>query len=262
MAKSENKMQTRIFAHRGYKNAAPENTLPSFQAAVKYPIDGLEIDVHMTKDHELVVIHDEKVDRTSNGSGYVKNKTLAELKSLDFGSWFSKTYEHTQIMTLHEFLNWLSLIQFNKILLIELKTDHVDYPGIEEAVLNTLSSFPTAQWQLVLQSFNRKTVHRLRQLDGSIDLAKLTFLIAPRDVFDFLTKRIQQINPDFRFVFNRMLITCFKKSCFAPWVVDEPRDLINIFKKPLHAVITNQIELATQLRDSIQGSNQENHVKQ
>ena len=74
--------EVRIFAHRGASAYAPENTLPAFALAMQQGADGIELDVHLTKDGELVVIHDEKLDRTTNGTGLVKDYTLAELRSL------------------------------------------------------------------------------------------------------------------------------------------------------------------------------------
>ena len=78
-----------IFAHRGASGNFPENTIAAFKEAARLPVFGVEFDVHMTADGELVVIHDESIDRTSNGTGYVKDMSLAELKKYDFGSWFS-----------------------------------------------------------------------------------------------------------------------------------------------------------------------------
>ena len=83
-SKSENRPL--VWAHRGASGYCPENTLAAFQKAVELCADGIELDVQMTRDGELVVCHDETIDRTSNGSGWIKNKTLAELKALDFSS--------------------------------------------------------------------------------------------------------------------------------------------------------------------------------
>ena len=77
-----------LIGHRGYSSIAPENTKLSFDAALLYKFDGLEIDVHQTKDNQIVVIHDETVDRTSNGSGSIKDMTLEELRKLNFASKF------------------------------------------------------------------------------------------------------------------------------------------------------------------------------
>ena len=76
-------MLKKIFAHRGASAYAPENTLPAFEKAVDICADGVELDIHLSRDSRLVVIHDEMLDRTTNGHGFVKDFTLAELKKLD-----------------------------------------------------------------------------------------------------------------------------------------------------------------------------------
>jgi len=90
--------------HRGYNSKAPENTLPAFRKSASKGFKFVETDVRTTADGELVCIHDSTVDRTSNGSGSVASKTLAELKALDFGSWFSPDFSGTEIPTFKEFL--------------------------------------------------------------------------------------------------------------------------------------------------------------
>ena len=74
---------TKIFAHRGSKIDCPENTLSAFKKAIEVKADGIELDIHLTKDGEIVVIHDETIDRTTNGTGEVEDFTLAELQSFD-----------------------------------------------------------------------------------------------------------------------------------------------------------------------------------
>ena len=76
-------MLKKIFAHRGASAYVPENTLPAFEKAVDIGADGVELDIHLSRDGRLVVIHDEMLDRTTNGHGFVKDFTLAELKKLD-----------------------------------------------------------------------------------------------------------------------------------------------------------------------------------
>ena len=119
-------MKTKIFAHRGSKGKYPENTLLSFEKALEEKADGIEIDVHLTKDGEVAVIHDEKLERTTNGKGYVKDFTLAELKKLDAG-------QGQQIPSLKEV--FMLLKNTGTELNIELKTGSVDYKGIESKVL-------------------------------------------------------------------------------------------------------------------------------
>ena len=93
-----------IYAHRGSSGTHPENTIAAFHEAARLPIYGVEFDVHLTKDGELVVIHDETIDRTSDGKGFVKDMTLAELRAFDFGGWFSDEFRGEPIPTLQEVL--------------------------------------------------------------------------------------------------------------------------------------------------------------
>lgn len=109
----------KLVGHRGLKSLAPENTIPSFQLAIDYALDGIEVDVWMSRDGELVLIHDETVDRTCEGSGKVTEMTAAELKRLDAGSKFSPEFRNTKIPFLTEFLD---LVKDNEMLLnIEIK---------------------------------------------------------------------------------------------------------------------------------------------
>src|SRR5882762_5874242 len=77
-----------VVGHRGAMGYCPENTLASFERGLELGADWIELDVHLSRDGALVVIHDETVDRTTNGSGLVQEHTLAELKELDAGAWF------------------------------------------------------------------------------------------------------------------------------------------------------------------------------
>jgi glycerophosphoryl diester phosphodiesterase len=92
-------------AHRGDVKAAPENTVPAFESAVKKGAPQIEFDVHLTKDGKLVVIHDSTVDRTTNGTGKVAELTFDELRALDAGGWFGEQFAGTQIPTLKETLS-------------------------------------------------------------------------------------------------------------------------------------------------------------
>lgn len=84
-----------IIAHRGASGYAPENTIAAFDLAVKMNADMIELDVQLTKDRQIVVIHDDRVDRTTNGSGFVKDFTLEELQKLDAGSWYGPLFKES-----------------------------------------------------------------------------------------------------------------------------------------------------------------------
>jgi glycerophosphoryl diester phosphodiesterase len=94
----------KVVGHRGTVKFAPENTIPAFEAAIQQGADLLEMDIRETSDGELVVIHDETVDRTTNGMGFVAEISLAEIKALDAGSWFSQEFTGVRVPTLKEAL--------------------------------------------------------------------------------------------------------------------------------------------------------------
>jgi glycerophosphoryl diester phosphodiesterase len=103
-----NKSKTLIIAHRGASAYAPENTIAAFQKAIDTKSDAFELDAKLTKDGEIVVIHDQSVDRTSNGKGKVKDLTLEEIQKLDAGSFFSNEFANEKIPTLREVLEKFS----------------------------------------------------------------------------------------------------------------------------------------------------------
>ena len=162
--------KTFIFAHRGSKGTHPENTLEAFKEAVRLGVDGIELDVHLTKDGELAIIHDETVDRTTNGTGYVRDMTMAELKKLDSGSWFSEEFNQSAIPTLAEVLSLLK--DTNIKLNVEIKSDIIPYEGIEEKVLQTLESYSYKD-KAIISSFNHYSVKKVHKLDPNIETAIL-----------------------------------------------------------------------------------------
>ena len=95
-----------ISAHRGYSSNFPENTLPALEAALEAGADVAEIDVRLTRDGKLVLMHDAAVDRTTDGSGLVSGMSLEEVRELDAGRWFDRKFAGTRIPTLDEVLAW------------------------------------------------------------------------------------------------------------------------------------------------------------
>src|SRR5918911_3997990 len=125
-----------VVGHRGAMGHCPENTPASFERGLELGADWIELDVHLSRDGALVVIHDETVDRTTNGHGAVRDHTLAELEALDAGSWFGADYAGQRIPTLDEVLTWAR--RRDTIVDIEIKNAPVYYPGIEAAVVEAL----------------------------------------------------------------------------------------------------------------------------
>ncbi|ASN05352.1 glycerophosphodiester phosphodiesterase [Virgibacillus necropolis] len=164
-------MSTKIIAHRGASKLAPENTLPAFQLAYDLGADGIETDVQLTKDQVPILIHDERLKRTTNGFGYVKDYTYQELKQLDAGSWFSISYANTPLLSLEEFLIWIK--DKPLCLNIELKNNKIDYKDLEKMVYTMLIDYQLLN-RTTLSSFNPKSIKRMKKIDKRIDSAFLT----------------------------------------------------------------------------------------
>ena len=149
------------FAHRGFSGLYPENTMLAYEKAVEAGCDGIELDVHLSADGELVLIHDERVDRTADGCGFVGRMTLKELRQLDVSAAFRGQYGVNRIPTLKEYLAFAkdSGIRTN----IELKTGVYIYPGIEEQTLEMIDEFGLRD-TIIISSFNHYSVKRMQAL--------------------------------------------------------------------------------------------------
>ena len=160
---------TKNFAHRGFSGKYPENTLLAFSKAIEEGVDGIENDVHLTKDGVLVVMHDELVDRTTNGKGYIKDKTYEELAQLD-ASYIFKEHGPQKVPTLREYLE---LVKDTDIITnIELKTGVFEYTGIEQKVYDMLREFDMVD-RIIISSFNHYSVLRMKAIDPAIKCGML-----------------------------------------------------------------------------------------
>ncbi len=151
---------TKFFGHRGYSGKYPENTLLAFEKAIEAGVDGIELDVQFSKDGYMAIIHDETVDRTTDGKGWVKDLTLKELQALDASASFTGIYGKVQIPTLDEVL---ALVKDHDIITnIELKTGVFEYEGIEEAVAECVRKYDLSD-KVIISSFNHFSVMRMRK---------------------------------------------------------------------------------------------------
>ncbi|OIJ11591.1 glycerophosphodiester phosphodiesterase [Anaerobacillus arseniciselenatis] len=156
-----------IMAHRGWSSRAPENTLAAIKLAVDEDwIHSIEIDVQLTKDGVPVIIHDFHVDRTTNGTGLVKELTLNELRKLDAGSWFSPKFKAEKIPTLEEALE---LSKGRKRLNLELKTAGDMYRGLAEKVVRLVEKFQMEN-EVIITSFNHEKLKQVRQVTSNIEI--------------------------------------------------------------------------------------------
>lgn len=148
-------MRLVIVGHRGSPNRAPENTIPSFLKAIEFGVNTIELDARETKNGEIVVIHDESVDRTTNGSGPVKGLNLEQIKELDAGSWFNPAFKGTTVPTLEEAL---MAIDGRVMARIELKDG-----GIEEKVSSLVNELGLTN-KVQVASFELARIRKFREL--------------------------------------------------------------------------------------------------
>ena len=156
-----------VIAHRGAGAYYPENTMIAFRSAYEMGAEMIELDVTLSKDGIPVVIHDEDLDRTTNGKGKVADKTLKELKELDAGSWFDSKFQGERIPTLEEVLEFASgKISLNIEIKPETVTDTV-HGGVEERVLSLVKEYEMEQYVL-FSSFDYRAIEHLKALDVDI----------------------------------------------------------------------------------------------
>ncbi|WLR61827.1 glycerophosphodiester phosphodiesterase [Pseudalkalibacillus hwajinpoensis] len=169
-------------AHRGASGHAPEHTLASYKLGDEMKGDYIEIDLQMTKDGKLIAMHDESVDRTTNGTGLVKDYTLEQLKELDAGSWFNEkypekanpAYEGLQVPTLEQVLQTFGK---DARYYIETKSPEV-YPGMEEELLRILNKYNLTgvnerSSKVLIQSFSQESLLKMHKLNPNLPLIQL-----------------------------------------------------------------------------------------
>lgn len=159
-----------VAAHRGWSEKYPENTLEAFRAALALGVDQIETDIRVTKDGQLVLIHDALADRTTDGTGPVREMTLAEVKALDAGCKKGKEYAGARIPTLEEFLD---LIKDEKTLTVDFELKEYPDPGDEDRAYEVcdkaLAMITEAGWQdrCVVNTFSAKLSDYVREKYGS-----------------------------------------------------------------------------------------------
>ena len=156
-------------AHRGSSGSYPENTRLAFEKAIEAGADMIEMDCRLSKDGHVVVIHDDRLDRTARAKGFVKGKTLRQLKKLDVGAWLKKSFKGERIQTLEEILEIVSgKVEIN----LEIKSVLRGPLGIELKVLFIVSHFDYLE-RAIFSSFDYQSLRRLRELAPDVRIGVL-----------------------------------------------------------------------------------------
>ncbi|MCH4164635.1 MAG: glycerophosphodiester phosphodiesterase family protein [Lentilactobacillus diolivorans] len=243
-------IDTKIIAHRGSRGTRPENTLVSFQAAIDDGCEGIETDVHFSKDQQFIIMHDETVDRTTNGTGLVKDKTLAEIKQLDAGYRFSEEFKGTRVPTLQEVVALLLKNNFTGIFNLELKTNKIHYPGIERAIYEYFSSIHYP-FQLIYSSFNGKSLEILNHIDPKAVEARIFTTAAKQAKTLKRSKVIEDFHPDIKWLKRHPFFAPARH--LRPWLVNATEDMQYCFEKNMAGIITDYPGRAVQLRAEMRG---------
>jgi glycerophosphoryl diester phosphodiesterase len=229
-------------AHRGASGYAPENTFAAFDKAIEMNVDYIELDTQMTKDHELVVIHDSRVDRTTDGTGYVKDFTLKEIKSLDAGSWFDEEFEDQRIPTLIEVIeNYGTKVG----LLIEIKNPLL-YPGIEKKFSDMMKSYliPENNLDIKVQSFNLKTIEKIKKYLPTIQAGHIVNrLLSYRDLLT-ITKSSDFINLYKYYISGHIVLQAHQLGLkIYAWTVNDLKNLQYLLDLGIDGAIVDYPEI-------------------
>lgn len=234
-----------VWAHRGASGYAPENTLAAFQKAVDLGTDGVELDIQLTKDDQIVVIHDEMIDRTSDGKGWVKDYTLEELRAFNYNR-TKPEYKHADIPTMREVFELLK--PTGLFINIEIKTGVVFYEKIEEKIL-ALAKEMGMEDRVCYSSFNHYTVTRIHELKPD---AEVGFLYAdgPIDMPSYGVKHgVNALHPAlYNLQYDGFVKECKEKGLkLNVWTVNERPYMEMCCQYGVDAIITNYPDIAKEV---------------
>lgn len=234
---------TQIFAHRGYAAAFSENTMTSFKEAEKAGADGIELDVQLTKDGEIVVIHDEKLNRTTNGNGFVKDHTFKEIRKLNA----NKSGPNKEpIPALVEVLEWL---QKNSLICnIELKNGYFPYEGMEEKVIQLVRRHDLER-RIIISSFNHYSIVYCYRLAPEIEIAPL---YSGRIYMPWIyakSIRAQGIHPNYKGLTDDIIRKSLENGvAVRPYTINQEEDMSRLFALNCSAIITDDPAKARKVR--------------
>lgn len=229
-----------IWGHRGAYHYAPENTIYSFNKAIELGADGVEFDVQLTKDGEVVVIHDERIDRVGNGTGLVKDFTLSELKKINFNKRGISEPHFMEIPTLDEVLQLFAATELS--INIELKTGIVFYEGLERKTFDLVNEYGLAE-RVLYSSFNHYSIQKVMEYDPAAKTALLCgggIIITAEQC---QKSRAAALHPDVRQMrYPGLIEDCHKRGIKVHvWTVENEDDYNYAKEHGVDAVFVNDI---------------------
>lgn len=240
-------MRPLIFAHRGASYKAPENTMAAFQLALEEGADGIELDVHVSADGVPVVIHDARLERTTNGRGWITEWTVKELKTLDAGSWFDPEYAQERIPLLEEVLAWIKPTSLH--LNIELKDAPKMSQDILERVVALVRAYDLGE-RVVISSFHHERLVHLKAIAPEIERAILYVARLYQPWVYAAYVGASALHPYFEAVDARYVREVRAQGlAIRPYTVDDPQRIRELSAFGVTAVITNTPQQAKRALD-------------
>lgn len=225
------------YAHRGASGYFPENTMVSFQKAIEMGCTGIETDVQVTKDGVLVLIHDEMVNRTTNGKGFVKDYTYSELSKLDAGAWMGVDFTGIKIPTAEELI-YLALDK-NIIINFEIKNGIVIYEDIEQKLIDLIYKHKMED-KVILSSFNHYSLAKCNEISKEINTGVLYMEGIYKPYNYAKTVGASAIHPHF-YAINEEVIKKTKKHRIDinVFTVDDEKKMKFFLDMKVQGIITN-----------------------
>lgn len=236
-----------IYAHRGARDVAPENTLAAFRAAIQAGADGVECDITRCASGEIVVIHDDTLDHTTNGSGKILDTTFTALRKLDAGAWFADTFAGECIPTLAELLDLAqNTLQVN----IEIKGMDSQDDGVEAEVAAMLRQ-RKMQDAVIISSFNPWALKRMRQAAIELRCALLYTRESPLNSapeWSLPLLPLQAVHPEYIMVDQDYVDWAHNEGYLVNvWTVNEPANMEEMIRLGVDGIITDHPALLHRL---------------
>lgn len=248
----------KIIAHRGASGYAPEHTMAAYQLAVEQGADYLEMDLHMTKDGQLIAIHDDTVDRTTNGHGKVNELTLSDIKQLDAGSWFNRRYPekakpHYRRQTIPTLAEVIGKYGDSLNYYIEIKTP-LPFPEMADELLKVLRLHQLigrdgARGQVIVESFHTDSLKYLRQKAPELVLIQLgddpeTMNLAK------IAQYADGVGPNYLNTKQEFIKNAHTRGLLVHcWTVNNETDMIKLMNWNVDGLFTNYVDKARKHRD-------------
>lgn len=232
-------------AHRGASGYAPENTLAAFKMALEMGAKGIEIDIHLTADGEIVVIHDWVLGRTCDLKGLVGDYSLKEIKEGDFGGWFSHEFKNERIPTLEETL--VLLKGTGTLLNIEIKKNMYNNKGIEKIMTDLIHKHDFTD-QVIVSSFNHHSLAQVKRLEGNIRTGILysEIMYHPWEYAAIL--KADAIHPFYESLGEEDVRQCLKNNIMVnPYTVNNPEHIARLVRWGVSSIITDYPDMAGEI---------------